>query len=146
MQNIQKAIENELRKTLGEYYNCACRAKVEHIVEEEFKYKCLREWIERELDMGEKLINVFCPADRDKNYTNEQVKIYLENMQKGIPCSLESITQELKKRDYIDSHRDFAPLVKADDAFSIDTSNMDIDEVVQEILNIIYQKVGRIYD
>lgn len=71
---------------------------------------------------------------------------YLENIQKGIPCSLESITQELKKRDYIDSHRDFAPLVKADDAFSIDTSNMDIDEVVQEILNIIYQKVGRIYD
>lgn len=82
MQNIQEAIENELRKTLGEYYNCACRAKVEQLVEEEFKYKCLREWIERELDMGGKLINVFCPADRDKNYTNEQVKIYLENMQK----------------------------------------------------------------
>lgn len=67
---------------------------------------------------------------------------YLENIQKGIPCSMESITEELKKRDYIDSHRSFAPLKKVDDAIAIDTSNMSIEEVVKNILEIIYTKVG----
>lgn len=67
---------------------------------------------------------------------------YLENIQKGIDCTLESVTAELKKRDYIDSHRDFAPLTKADDAVALDTSYMNIEEVVSSILEIIKQKVG----
>ena len=70
---------------------------------------------------------------------------YLENIQKGIPCSLESIQEELKKRDYIDSNRDFAPLKQAEDAIPLDTSNMSIEEVVKEILNIVYKKVGYIH-
>ena len=70
---------------------------------------------------------------------------YLENIQKGIPCSLESITKELEKRDYIDSHRELAPLKKADDAISLDTSNMTIEEVVNAIMDIIYRKVGNVH-
>ncbi len=70
---------------------------------------------------------------------------YLENIQKGIPCSLESIQEELKKRDYIDSNRDFAPLKQAEDAIPLDTSNMSIEEAVKEILNIVYKKVGYIH-
>lgn len=69
---------------------------------------------------------------------------YLENIQKGIPCSLESIEEELKKRDYIDSHREFAPLSQAEDAIALDTSNMSIEEVVATILDIIYRKVGNV--
>lgn len=67
---------------------------------------------------------------------------YLENLQKGISCTLESITAELEKRDYIDSHRDFAPLTKAHDAVALDTSNMNIEEVVNAILRIVKEKVG----
>ena len=67
---------------------------------------------------------------------------YLENAQKGIECTLESIKAELEKRDYIDSHRDFAPLTKASDAVALDTSFMNIEEVVNAILNIIKEKVG----
>ena len=54
------------------------------------------------------------------------------------------LVAELKKRDYIDSHRDFAPLKKASDAIELDTSNMSIEEVVNEVLNIINKKVGEI--
>lgn len=71
---------------------------------------------------------------------------YLENQEKGIECTYESILEELKKRDYIDSHRDFAPLRKADDAYELDTSNMSIEEVVSEVLKIIYQKEGILYE
>lgn len=70
---------------------------------------------------------------------------YLENIQKGIPCSLESITKELERRDYIDSHRELAPLKKADDAISLDTSNMTVEEVVNAIMDIIYRKVGNVH-
>ena len=69
---------------------------------------------------------------------------YLENIEKKIDCSYESVLAELKKRDYIDSHRDFAPLKKASDAIELDTSNMSIEEVVNEVLNIINKKVGEI--
>ena len=58
--------------------------------------------------------------------------------------TLTSILEEVKKRDYIDSHRDFAPLVKANDAIEIDTSNLTIDEVVDLVLKIINEKVGNI--
>ena len=69
---------------------------------------------------------------------------FLENKQKGIECTLTSILEEVKKRDYIDSHRDFAPLIKANDAIEIDTSNLTIDEVVDLVLKIINEKVGNI--
>ena len=67
---------------------------------------------------------------------------YFENMEKGIECTIESIEEEIRMRDHIDSTRDFAPLSKADDAISLDTSDMSIDEVVSAILNIIDEKVG----
>ena len=67
---------------------------------------------------------------------------FLENKEKGIEGSYESILEELKKRDYIDSHRDFAPLQKSPDAIELDTSNMNINEVVDEVIKIINQKVG----
>ena len=67
---------------------------------------------------------------------------FLENKEKGIEGSYESVLEELKKRDYIDSHRDFAPLQKSPDAIELDTSNMNINEVVDEVIKIINQKVG----
>lgn len=67
---------------------------------------------------------------------------YEENLQKGINTSLEQVEESVKSRDYIDSHRDFAPLKKAEDAIEIDTSNMSIDEVVMAVLNLVHEKTG----
>lgn len=67
---------------------------------------------------------------------------YKENLEKGIQCELKDIEEELRKRDYIDSHREFAPLKPADDSILLDTSFMTIDEVVEEVLGIIENKVG----
>ena len=65
-----------------------------------------------------------------------------ENEEKGIPTTLEDVIADVEKRDYIDSHRSFAPLSKAEDAIEVDTSNMTIDEVVATILKIIENKTG----
>lgn len=67
---------------------------------------------------------------------------YKENIEKGINVPLEEIKQELEKRDYIDSHRDFAPLRQAEDAILLDTSLMTIEEVVEEVLSIVNERVG----
>ena len=69
------------------------------------------------------------------------VRRYDENISKCIPCTLEEIENDVRKRDYIDSHRDFAPLRCAPDAITLDTSFMTVEEVVNAIINIIDKKL-----
>lgn len=69
------------------------------------------------------------------------IRRYDENISKGIPCTLEEIEEDVRKRDYIDSHRDFAPLKPAPDSILLDTSFMSIEEVVNAILEIIDKKI-----
>ena len=59
----------------------------------------------------------------------------LEEKAKGIDTTLEKVMEELKTRDYRDTHRDINPLVKVEDAIEIDTTQMTPDEVVDSILS-----------
>ena len=68
------------------------------------------------------------------------IRRYDENISKGIPCTLKEIEEDVRRRDYIDSHRDFAPLKCAEDAITLDTSFMSIEEVVNAIIDIINKK------
>ena len=72
------------------------------------------------------------------------VRRYKENLEKGINCSIEEIEENLRKRDYIDCHREFVPLKKAEDSFVLDTSNMTIDEAVNAIIKIVKNKLGEV--
>ena len=54
---------------------------------------------------------------------------------KGDAPSYEKVLEDIKVRDYNDSHRAFAPLKQADDAVLVDTTNMSIDEVINFVLN-----------
>ena len=65
----------------------------------------------------------------------------LQNKEKGIDSDYESILEDIKKRDYQDMHREFSPLKKADDAILIDSSNLNIEEVVDKILEIVYREM-----
>ena len=64
-----------------------------------------------------------------------------QNRQKGLIDDYDKILEDIKKRDYQDSHRANSPLVKADDATLIDSSNMSINEVVDKILDLVYKKI-----
>ncbi len=61
---------------------------------------------------------------------------YREQLSKGEKCTLEEITEDMRERDYRDSHRETAPLSRAKDAVLIDSSDMTIDEVSAEILDL----------
>lgn len=55
--------------------------------------------------------------------------------QNEIDKSLEEIQKDIEKRDYLDSHREISPLKKTEDAIEIDSSNLTIDETIEEIIN-----------
>ncbi len=65
---------------------------------------------------------------------NRRVKELLE---KGENVSYEETLEDIKQRDYNDTHRKLNPLAKADDAIEIDTTKMTIDEVADAILSKI---------
>ena len=70
------------------------------------------------------------------------VRRFEENLSKGISTTLADVMDDVRKRDYIDSHRDFAPLKPAKDAVFLDTSFLTIQESVDAVLKIIKDKTG----
>ena len=62
---------------------------------------------------------------------------YDELTAKGQKVEFDSLLEEINRRDYNDSHREFAPLKQADDAVLLDTSDMTVDQVVDFILSEI---------
>ncbi len=61
---------------------------------------------------------------------------------KGQKANYDKILQEIQQRDYQDTHREIAPLKMARDSVKVDTSDMDIEQVVAHIREIVRQKVG----
>ena len=57
--------------------------------------------------------------------------------EKNIEMSLEDIKENIKKRDYNDMHKEVGSLTRTDEQIYIDSTNMTIEEVVEEMKNII---------
>lgn len=65
---------------------------------------------------------------------------FLELKAKGVACSLKEIEKEIGERDFRDKNREHSPLKIASDAVCIDTSRMDIGEVVERICALVSKK------
>jgi cytidylate kinase len=61
---------------------------------------------------------------------------YLELKHKGYEASLSHIKEDVAQRDYMDENRTMSPLVPAEDAVIIDTTNLSPDKVIQQILKM----------
>ena len=57
-------------------------------------------------------------------------------MEKGVNVNIRDLFDEITERDKRDSERSTAPLKAADDAVTLDTTHMDIQQVVEEILKL----------
>ena len=86
-------------------------------------------------------------------FPNADVKIYLDatpeerarrrfkqNEENGIKIPYDEILKNVKERDYIDSHREIAPLSKAPDAVYIDSTGMTVEEEAEAVMKIIKEK------
>ena len=66
---------------------------------------------------------------------------FLEMKEKGEECSEEEIRREIEERDYRDMHREISPLVQAEDAVLLDTSDMTLEQVVERITALAKEKM-----
>lgn len=86
-------------------------------------------------------------------FPNADVKIYLdateeerakrrykEMQEKNINMSYEEVRENIKQRDETDKHKEIGSLKIAPDSIIVDTTNLNIDEVVRKILTIINEK------
>ncbi|MCK4840615.1 MAG: (d)CMP kinase [Methylococcales bacterium] len=62
---------------------------------------------------------------------------YKQLKEKGIDANLELITKEIEARDQRDQQRATAPLKKAEGALYIDSSDMSIEQVIEEVINLV---------
>lgn len=91
---------------------------------------------------GRDICTVVLPDAEVKIYMDASAKAraerrYKEYISQGIQADYETIYKDIVARDYQDSHREISPLVQAKDAIRIDTSNLTIEEVVKEVLELV---------
>ncbi len=66
----------------------------------------------------------------------------LELGERGIEVSQKQAEQELALRDQLDEGREVGPLVKAPDAYILDTTELSIEQVVERILSLCEEKLA----
>ena len=110
--------------------------------------------LQREISLGKKVIL----DGRDIGtvvFPNAELKVFLvasaeerakrrlkEFSEKGIEINYEEVLKGIVERDHIDSTREESPLKKAEDAIELDTSSLNIEEVVGEISTLVEKRLG----
>jgi cytidylate kinase len=62
---------------------------------------------------------------------------YDELIKRGDKVDFNEVLQNVQERDYIDSHREDSPLIKAQDAIEIDNTNLTLEEQFESIMNLV---------
>ena len=88
-------------------------------------------------------------------FPNAEVKIFMtasdsvraqrrydELVSKGQKADLAEVMENLRQRDWIDSHRETSPLRRAEDAFVLDNSEMTMEEELCWVRGLIQGKFG----
>lgn len=65
---------------------------------------------------------------------------YEELVNKGIDCDISEIENDIIDRDNRDMNREISPLKQAEDAILLDSSDMTLDEVTSEIIDLFMKK------
>lgn len=76
----------------------------------------------------------------DATLEERAMRRHLENLRRGQKSSYEKILRDMRRRDKIDSERDTAPLRPAADAVVIDTTNLNIAQVMALVRKLIKER------
>lgn len=83
-------------------------------------------------------VKIFLTATAEER-ANRRFK---ELSEKGDCSTYEEVLNDIIQRDYNDTHREIAPLKKADDAVEVDSTNLNLEQAVEEIYRIITEKTS----
>ena len=78
-------------------------------------------------------VKIFLTADVEVRARRRTAELEL----RGTTKPFEQVLEEMKQRDWADSHRDAAPLQEAEDAIRVDTTDMDFQQSKEAILQVI---------
>ncbi len=97
---------------------------------------------------GRDIGTVVCPRADVKIFVTASAEVraerrYRERMNRGDPATYEGVLADIRRRDARDAGREAAPMKPAEDAFLLDTSNLDIEAAFDEALGVILRKVGQ---
>ena len=93
---------------------------------------------------GRDIGTVVFPDAELKIFMNASLEIkakrrFDELTQKGENVTFEAVLENVKQRDYIDTHREDSPLTKAEDAIEIDNSDLDRAQQFEQVLTLVNQ-------
>ncbi|GAB3272408.1 (d)CMP kinase [Larkinella harenae] len=97
-------------------------------------------------DIGTKVfpdaeLKIFMTADPVIRAQRRQIEL----LEKGEMVGLDTILENLKKRDFIDSNRTEGPLRKAEDAILLDTSYITLDEQTEWVVQLADEKIAQLH-
>jgi len=83
-------------------------------------------------------LKIFITADDSAR----ALRRFKELLAKGIEVTLEDVARDMAQRDKNDSEREAAPLKAADDAITVDTTELDFEQSFEALVNLISEKFG----
>lgn len=82
-------------------------------------------------------VKIFLTADPEER----AMRRYKELIEKGSNVTFEEVLEDLKVRDYNDSHREIAPLKPAEDSVIVNTTGMSLEESINTIVKTVEGKI-----
>lgn len=76
--------------------------------------------------------------------TERSKRRWLELKGKGIEVDLQVLEEQIRQRDFYDSHREIDPLCQAKQAILLDTTSLNIDQVVAKVIELAIVKGAKI--
>jgi cytidylate kinase len=97
---------------------------------------------------GRDIGTVVCPDADVKLYVTASAEVraerrYREKLGRGEPASYQGVLEDIRRRDARDTGREASPMRPAEDAFLLDTSNLDIEAAFDTAVGVILRKVAQ---
>ncbi len=95
---------------------------------------------------GRDIGTVICPEAEVKLFVTASAEVraerrFLELREKSADISREQVLQDVRERDERDAARNAAPMIAADDAVLLDTSDLSIDDALKRAVSVVNQKL-----
>ena len=82
-------------------------------------------------------LKIFMTANLEVRATRRQKEL----LETGQMVELDKVIQNIQKRDHLDTTRKESPLVKAEDAYELDTTHMTLEEQIEEVIRLSLCKI-----
>ena len=96
---------------------------------------------------GRDIGTVICPNASAKLFVTASAEVRAQRrvrelLERGMPARYEDVLIDIRSRDERDTTRAASPLVQAEDAMLLDTSDLNIDEAIAEAVRLVEEKLA----